>query len=486
MKKGFIHIIIGSFVWLVSCIQPTDVEVSTELPPVYPEYTDITIPPNIAPLHFMLRNPADAIEVKIKGKSTDMVVKANTQVRFSPKKWRSFLQAEKGQTVTVQVTARVEGKWIQYAPFRWHIAPDEVDPYLSYRLIEPGYEVWNKIQIRERHVESFSERVIADNNLTEGSCMNCHVYGNQDPDLSFLHVRGGKGGTVLNRNGSLRKINTLGEGMISTAVYGNFHPSGRYMVFSTNIIIPEFHAFRGEKLEVYDTVSDLIVLDPDENRMITSPLVTETDALETFPVFSADGKAIYFCRAESLSLPDSIHSLKYDLCRIPFDAVTGRWGEEIETIYSGQENGKSVCHPKTSPDGRFLSFTVADYGTFPIWHREASLHWIDLQTGGLNPLEEVNSDKSDTYHSWSSNSRWFVFASKREDGLYGKPYFCYVDSTGKAHKPFVLPQRDPATYDFTLKSYNIPELSTGPLPFQAADIEHWYEHTEAERMNIVR
>ena len=77
----------------------------------------------------------------------------------------------------------------------------------------------------------------------------------------------------------------------------------------------------------------------------------------------------------------------------------------------------------------------------------------------------------DTYHSWSSNSRWFVFASKRDDGLYGKPYFCYVDRQGHAHKPFVLPQQDPQFYDMNLKSFNVPELGRGSLPFDAVDVQ---------------
>jgi len=98
-------------------------------------------------------------------------------------------------------------------------------------------------------------------------------------------------------------------------------------------------------------------------------------------------------------------------------------------------------------------------------------------------LEEINSPYSDTYHSWSSNSRWFVFASKRDDGLYGKPYFCYVDREGNAHKPFVLPQKDPETYHNTLKSYNIPELSRGKLPFGAADIERIYNKVPAEKVS---
>ena len=69
--------------------------------------------------------------------------------------------------------------------------------------------------------------------------------------------------------------------------------------------------------------------------------------------------------------------------------------------------------------------------------------------------------------------------------LYGKPYFSYVDSTGKAYKPFVLPQEDPEHYDITLKSYNIPELSTSELPFDAEDVQEIYYDEEAETFKII-
>ena len=107
---------------------------------------------------------------------------------------------------------------------------------------------------------------------------------------------------------------------------------------------------------------------------------------------------------------------------------------------------------------------------------------INLETGKIDSLKVVNGPNSDSYHSWSSNSRWFVFASKRDDGIYGKPYFCYIDSDGKAYKPFVLPQHDPSVYDNTLKSFNIPELSKGPVPFDVMDIENVFRNQEAEQV----
>ncbi len=486
MKKSISIIASLLITLLASCGSPKDATVSEELPPIYPDYANVTIPVNIAPLNFLLRNHPDAVEVSLKGENSNLLIRSKHKVQFPEGKWRSILEAEAGGRITVQISAKVHGEWIQYAPFRWKVTTDTVDPWLSYRLIEPGYEVWNAIQLRERNVESFRENVIADNNLTEQSCMNCHIYGSQNPNLSLFHLRGAKGGTVLNRDGKLRKLNTKAGPMPSALAYGELHPSGRYGVFSSNVVIPSFHSFRSERLEVYDNESDIYILDFDLNKVIPIPSADTTGVkpLRTFPVFSADGRSVYYCEASRVALPDDIKHLRYSLYRVGFDPATGTFGEETDTIYNAAGDKHSVCFPKASPDGKYLLYTLADYGTFPIWHRETDLQMLDLSTGTVDSLKVVNAPCSDTYHSWSSNSHWFVFASKRDDGIYGKPYFCYVDSTGTAHKPFVLPQKDPAFYDYTLKSFNIPELATGPLPFGALDIERLYHDLEAEPVMI--
>ena len=95
---------------------------------------------------------------------------------------------------------------------------------------------------------------------------------------------------------------------------------------------------------------------------------------------------------------------------------------------------------------------------------------IDLTSGKVDTLDIVNSPMSDTYHSWSSSGRWFVFASKRDDGLYGKPYFAHVSADGKVSKPFLLPQKSPSFYDDNLKSFNVPDLGKRPVSFSPADV----------------
>ena len=166
--------------------------------------------------------------------------------------------------------------------------------------------------------------------------------------------------------------------------------------------------------------------------------------------------------------------------KVSFDPSTGRIGNRPEVVWDAQEHNASVCHPKCSPDGKWLMYTVADYGTFPIWHAECELEMMNLHTGEIVKMDKANSDRSDTYHSWSSSSRWFVFASKRGDGKYGRPYFCHVDDKGNLSKPFVLPQEDPWHYENSLLSFNIPDLSDGPVSFDAELIGRMVKETEIE------
>ena len=459
MRKFFIHIILLGFLSsLTSCTPtPKDVVMQDELPPIYPDYCDVTIPENIAPLNFLLRADCEAIEVK----AVDLTLNASgNEAVFDIDDWKALMQQSADKEVEVTVTALINGTWQQYRSFKWQVVSDKVDPYLTYRLIEPDYEIWNHVQIQQRCVENFDVNALGHYEQLENRCMNCHTYANQDPNLSMMYVRGPGGGAILNRNGVLSKLNIPGS------VYFGFSPTGRYITYSTQKIIPAFHSLASKRLEVYDAASNVFVADMQEHRVISSPLLSDSLKFETFPTFSPDGKYIYYCSADTVSLPQDIKNLQYSLVRIPFDESTGTIGTQVDTLFSE----RSVCHPRLSPDGRFVLYTVADYGTFPIWHPEADLQMINLQTGAIDSLSMVNSEKSDTYHSWSSNSRWFVFASKRDDGLYGKPYFCYIDKDGKAHKPFCLPQEHPTFYDNNLKSFNAPELGKGKVPFDVDDV----------------
>lgn len=481
MKR--IIIILTAALTLFSCGQPSlqDYKACPEQPPLFPDYTDITLPCNIAPLNFQLEDAA-ALSVIIRGKKEYQFHSRSRQLRFPVKQWKQMLSDEIGDTLSVSVYADQRGRKIHYRDFYWHVSPDSIDRYLSYRLIEPAYEIWNMLQVCERNLEDFSTRLLADNNITDHSCINCHTSNRASTPATFMHVRGSKGGTVYSREGQLRKINTKTD-RTAGAVYGEISQNGRFGIFTTADIIPILHSYRTERLEVFDKSSDLILIDFKEGTVTDTPCITGKEYQETFPCFSADNHTIYFCRAPSLPQPDSTRQMRYDLYSISFNPKTGQLADSIREVFSASSQGKSVSFPKCSPDGKYLLFSVSDYGTFPIWHPETDLWMLELATGKIDKMEQTNGRYADSYHSWSSNSRWIVFASKRDDRVYGRPYFAYVSEDGNVNKAFVLPQENPEVYQNTFKSYNIPELHNTPEAYDAHELQKLYHREEAERFH---
>ena len=449
---------------------------------MFPDYADVTIPCNIAPLNFRVGG-CNRIQVTVKGERGEYHFKGKKSlVKFPVSRWHSMLEAEKGGVLTVDVAAQGSRGQEDYTrSFSWTIASDSIDRFLSYRLIEPAYEVWDRIQIVERDVENFNTVVLGDNRSAGHSCMNCHTT-NRD-GTSFMHLRGANGGTVLNRNGNVVKLNTKTEKTGNT-VYGDISRDGRYGVFTTADITFAIHSRRDLRMEVYDRRSDLVVLDFDSLTVTDSPAVNNDEYQETFPCFSADGTAIFFCRARHLEQPDSTVDMHYDIAVIPFDRETGKMGDKVFTLVSAGSS-LSFSHLKVSPDGRWLMATAAQYGTFPVWHEESDLWLIDLKDRKVDMLPQVNAFGADTYHSWSSNGRWVVFASKRDDLVYGRPYIVHIDKDGTAGKPFVLPQSDPDKYRMTLKSFNFPELYPIPEVYDAREIAAFYNDVKTRNVKYV-
>lgn len=463
---------------LAACTpSPENVTEKDVFPNIYPDYIGVTVPENIAPLNFLLRDSCDAIlAVASFGDYEIKSHKKGNEAIFDLKEWKKLMEKAAGKSIDVTVTALLADNWVKYKAFNINVSSDKIDPYLSYRLIEPDYEIFSRLQIMERNIEDFSERVLCDYNTVGNRCMNCHTHAPGDGDLSFFYVRGEGGGMILNDHGKLRMPDIKTPDMVSGPVYAQFDPTGRYIVFSTNVIIPAFHSRPDKRLEVFDTKSDIYVYDLKQDKVLRSPLIADSTRLETFPTFSADGTEIYYCVADGPIRPSAIDSVHYRLCRIGFNPEHGIFATSADTIVPGIQGKRSVSHPRMSPDGKRLLYTVSDFGTFPIWHRDANLQMIDLENGKIDSLKIVNSQMSDTYHSWSSTGRWFVFASKRDDGLYGKPYFAHVDNNGKVSKPFVLPQKSPSFYDDNLKSFNVPDLGTVPVSFMPSDVASVMSH----------
>lgn len=468
VRAGFIA---GMALVLVCCQDP-GIDIYSEmdaLPRIDPDYSGVVIPPNIAPLNFLIEEEGSEYFVEIYGSKREELVRVRTRenvVEIEPGQWKDILASNVGGELLLDVYVKDEsGKWSRFRSIVNRIAEEEIDRFVAYRLINPGYVLWWEMGIYQRNLENFTESTVFSNRSTQRNCMNCHAFCWNDPRQMMFHMRAGYGGTILVLGGEIKKIDTSTEYTMSAGVYPAWHPGGGHIAFSVNKIVQAFHNHPDRSIHVRDTASDLIIYDIKRNVVTTSPKVS-TRQLENLPAWSPDGQCLYFCRGPERQGEMKYSEYRYDLARIRCSVEENQWGE-VELVIPADELGRSISFPRISPDGAYLLFSGSEYGYFSIHFASSDLYMMDLRTKKYGKLE-INSDDSDSYHSWSSNSRWIVFASKRRGGLCSRLYFSYVDSAGKAHKPFLLPQEDPTFYDTFIRNYNVPEMITDAVP-----VGHW-------------
>jgi len=454
---------------------PEDCAYIERKPIISPDYAGITLPPNIAPTNFIIKEKARAYYVHIsseKGEDID-IFSRSPNITIPLKRWKELLNENREKSMLITVFVRDEkSKWSRFTPIENQIAKEDIDTHLVYRLMKPLYQYWDKLGIYQRDLSSYRVRPILLNSTTGKSCVNCHSFHNYNPDRMIFHLRAGAGTSmILAYDNKLYKVDTSTSFNHATS-YSSWHPNGEVIAFAFNTVKQIFNA-AGENRDVYDRFSDLLLYNVKTNTITTSPKISAAERMETYPEWSPDGKYLYFCSSPALDIYDKdenpLEKIKYDLMRIPYDVERDLWGE-VEPILTASKLGFSVAHPKLSPDGKYILFCKLEYSYFPLYKPESDLCLLDVQTREFRKPEEINSDRAESYHCWSSNGRWIVFSSKRQDGICTHFYFSHFDSKGNFSKPFLLPQKDPEYHESRVVVYNIPEFVNGPVKVRPQEL----------------
>ncbi|MBR7052703.1 MAG: PD40 domain-containing protein, partial [Bacteroidaceae bacterium] len=329
--------------------QPAEYKETGTEATVYPDYTNVTVPRNIAPLHFRIEAEADGYVTVMKARGEELV-KEGREVRPSEKEWRRL--TEKGD-IEVRVFTKKDGRWEAFRPFAIRVSPDAIDPWISYRLISPSYVAYENLTLQQRCLENYEERLIYGNMINspeeDGQCINCHFTQGGNPERMQFHVRQGMGGTVIACDGKLEKVDLKVDGAVSGGVYPAWHPTEKLIAYSTNKTGQSFHTTHLNKIEVQDTYSDLVLYDPEENKI--HELERDSDRLDCFPAWSPDGKWLYYCSARyehrdtSLVRDEDIirhfRQLRYNLCRRSFNVKARTFGPE-ELVYDAESDSLSA------------------------------------------------------------------------------------------------------------------------------------------------
>lgn len=434
-------------------------------PHLDPDYSGVIIPRNLAPLNFTVRERGSAYyaEVTVAGRTACAVSSAQPTLRFPAQAWRRALDgAAAGSAVGWLVWVRdATGRWQRFAPVKASLGPP-IDRYLVYRKIGPVYNFYSDVRIQQRDLQTQAEQTVLGGGQLGGGCVNCHTFHANRTERMTVNVRGDDYGdhALLAVGGQITKLEKPWG-------YNSWHPNGEAVAYSLNRVRQFFHDAGPEVRDVIDLDSDVVVYRLDTKTVVTAPALSERDRVETYPYWSADGKYLYYCSgpilwADRERVPRRQKMpLRYDLRRVAYDAQTGKFGP-AETVISADQVKKSVLLPRPSPDGRWLLFCMCDAGCFPIYSPSSDLYLMDLRDGSYRRLQ-INSDQSESWHSWSSDSQWIAFSSKRRDGLFTRTYLAHVDTNGRVSRPLMVPQADPAGYDQQLKTATVPELVTEPV-----------------------
>ncbi|MBO7067187.1 MAG: PD40 domain-containing protein [Bacteroidaceae bacterium] len=451
---------------------PQDYRQEGTLPDIYPDYTDVTVPINIAPLNFMVEE-ADKVVARIQAGDVAYNYGKGNKVIIPENEWRELLASAKGKKMQVDVYCKQQDKWSRYKSFGIEVSADSIDPYISYRALAPTYVGFEHLAIRQRCLENFKESDIFNTRQLsterEGVCINCHSYQNYRTDNMMFHIRICHDATVIVSDGKLRNVLLKTPEMISAAVYPSWHPTLKLIAFSTDRTVQSFHTRDITKVEVMESASDIVFYDVEKNTIQT--VLADSIELELFPSWSPDGKWLYFCSARhefedmNNGMNETLNhykELQYNLYRAPFDMETRTLGEP-ELIYDAVSKSRSAVEQRVSSDNRYVLFAEGPHGLFHIWHPTAQIEILDQQTGQLVDTRAINSDRAESYPSFSSNDRWILFESRRDDGNYTRDYLAYFDRKGKVHKAFLVPQQDPEFFRLSLFSWSRPEFMKEPV-----------------------
>lgn len=313
-------------------------------------------------------------------------------------------------------------------------------------------------------------------------CANCHSFSDDGKTIGMdVDAMNDKGAYVITdfekeTKFATNKIIAWDKSQNGAFTYGllsKMSPDGRYSISTLHdceIFIEQndleisqlFFPFKGI-LMVYDRL---------KKEFFPLQGACDTNFVQSNPIWTPDSKNILFAHARAKHFEESgIQNgstpklqdkpryekfeqnyvrrdslIKFDIYSVPFN--DGKGG--IATPVKGaSKNGMSNYFPRISPDGKWIVYTQAE--SFMFLQKDSKL-WIIPAEGGEPRMLNCNQDKLNSWHSWSPNSKWLVFSTKKF-GAYTQLFLTHIDENGNDSPPVFLDN-----FSFDNYANNIPEF----------------------------
>ncbi|MEW6238551.1 MAG: hypothetical protein AB1656_24460 [Candidatus Omnitrophota bacterium] len=340
---------------------------------------------------------------------------------------------------------------------RFRIAQEPADNFIVYRVVVPPFSSKKTPDIRIRDIRTDREECLL--SAHRQYCINCHTFSDKQGNRGKLglQIRSLSGANQSGKTPDLRMylaIFDMDEKLgfkaqlpfvVQMSTFMAWSPGGDKLAYSANQKLATLSPVTFETQHASTVTSDIAIYDLSQSVTYLLPEASDPDWLENYPCWSPDGRKFVFARAPTGQHPAT---LRYDLF-----AIREEEGEhKASPIAGASNNGHSNYFPRFSPNGKWMSFCQCDGGD--LIRSSSDIYILDGELNGPPRRLEFNTENSaDSWHSWSSNSRWLVFVSKRRDGAFASLYLSRIGDEGRASPAIPLPiENEP------LASYNIPEF----------------------------
>src|SRR5262245_42420432 len=386
--------------------------------------------------------------------------------RPSEERWRQIKQqsSEREAEVSIAGIDATTGTAVSSARVHIRTSKDAVGDSLFYREVPLPFlkAVQDPSQIRWRFgtVDAEAGPPVVLQNLPV--CGNCHSFSDNGKvlglDVDYGNDKGAYAIMPVSKHMVLdyAKITTWADykrddGELTFGLLSRVSPTGRYVVSTVKdrsvfVAMPDLMISQ----LFFPIKGILVVYDRETKTYSALPGADDPQYVQSNAVWSPDGRYIVFARAKAYhaeGLDEQNNGLvdqkdvpeftvekkpfRYDLYRVPFNDGKGGTAEPLR---GASGDGMSNFFPKYSPDGKWIIFCKAK--SYMLLQPDSELYIIPAD-GGVARRLRYNTARMNSWHSWSSNSRWLVFSSK-VNGPYTQPFLSHIDEDGTDSPPVLL------------------------------------------------
>jgi len=384
----------------------------------------------------------------------------------APEPWEAIKSRSREQDADVRVVGvrgAAAGQLVSEGRLRFRTSRDAVGAPLFYREVNLPFidAVKDPSHIRWRFgsISNPSPPIVLQGLPV---CGNCHSFSSDGGmlamDVDYANSKGSYVITPVAEEMTLATSNIItwnayrSEDEEQTfGLLSQISPDGRYAVSTVkdkSVFVPKPGL---EFSQLFFPIKGILcVYDRRRGTFTALPGADDPRLVQSNPMWSRDGRHIVFARTTAYNLKhtrgkgkvlltreeckeflEDGKPFRYDLYRIPFN---GGKGGRPEPIPGASSNGTSNFFPKVSPDGNWIVFCKAK--SYMLLQPDSELYVIPAKGGTARRLR-CNTPRMNSWHSWSPNGKWLVFASKA-NGAYTQLWLTHMDDQARSTPPVLL------------------------------------------------